>query len=213
MASAFLDDDAKAYYDRIVTRLSKVKVRKWGVSKQAAKFTTKFLHNQELFLKLASGVTKKSHQYSDTSRIQGSGPSWTVSSDTISNIMAEKYVGMRFSDPTNTIEIKRNGSFFVNDLDIGVTKDAILEKSLSKLECLQSDKQIYSLLLNGIEYCLDPIKMSYYYIRYKRDGLRHMAMSIAENPGNLDIQVEFGGEMKRIKRLEPHMASKALGVF
>lgn len=130
MASAFLDDDAKACYDRIVTRLSEVEVRKWGVSKRAAKYTTKFLHSQKFFLKLASGTTTQSYQYTDETRIQGSGqgigwagPRWTVSSDTISNIMEEKCTGMKFADPSNTIEIKRNGDFFVDDLDIGVTED------------------------------------------------------------------------------------------
>lgn len=38
-------------------------------------------------------------------------------------------------------------------------------------------------------------------------------MTEEEYPGELYIQVECDGELKRIKRLEPHMASKALGVF
>ena len=93
MASTFLDDDAKACYDRIVTGLSEVEVRKWGVSRKAAKFTTKFLHNQEFFLRTAHGTTDQSYKYTPTSRIQGSGqgigwagPRGPVSSDTISNI-------------------------------------------------------------------------------------------------------------------------------
>ena len=90
-----------------------------GVSKKAAQFTTKFLHNQKFFLKTAHGTTDQSYEYTDECRIQGSGqgigwagPRWTASSDTISNIMSEKYTGMKFSDPTYTIEIKRNGDFF-----------------------------------------------------------------------------------------------------
>ena len=51
MATSFLDDDAVACYDRILTELSEVEVRKWGVSKHAAKFTTKFLQNQKFYLK------------------------------------------------------------------------------------------------------------------------------------------------------------------
>lgn len=48
---------------------------------------------------------------------------------------------------------------------------------------------------------------------YKREGLRHVQMSTAENPGELHKQVEFNGEKKRIKRLEPTKASKALGIY
>ena len=220
MSSAFLDDDAKACYDRIVTGLSEVEVRKWGVSKKASKFTTKFLHNQQFYLKLASGTTKQSYQYTETTRIQGSGqgigwagPRWTASSDTISNIMSEKCTGMKYTDPTNKLEIKRNGDFFVDDLDIGVTEDAIGDKTKNTRICLQEDEQIHSLILNGIGHCLNPIKCSWYDIHYKREGLGHVPMTIDENPGELEIQVEFGQEKKRIKRLEPHVATKALGIF
>ena len=220
MNCAFLDDDTKACYDRIVTRLSEVEVRKWGVSKKAAAFTTKFLHQQEFFLRTAHGTTTKSYKYTESSRIQGSGqgigwagPRWTVSSDTVSNIMARQCTGMKFSDPTNSIEIKRNGDFFVDDLDIGVTEDAIKDKTKTTLTCLQEDEQIHSLVLNGIGHCLNPIKTSYYDIVYKRDGIGYSAMSSIENPGTLQIQVEFDGDLKTIKRLEPYEASKALGVY
>ena len=203
MESAFLDDDAKACYDRIVTGLSEVEVRKW-----------------EFYLKLASGITTKSYQYADDTRIQGSGqgigwagPRWTVSSDTISNIMAERCTGMQFTDPTQIIEIKRNGDFFVDDLDIGVTEDAIRDKSKTVATCLQEDEQVHSLVLNGTGHCLNPIKISYYDIKYKRDGVGHVAMTSDENPGELHVQVEFGKEKKQIRRLEPDVASKAFGVF
>ena len=38
-------------------------------------------------------------------------------------------------------------------------------------------------------------------------------MTNKENPDELHIKVEFGGDRKKIKRLEPHVASKALGAF
>ena len=120
---------------------------------------------------------------------------------------------MRFKDPTNEIDIKRNGDFFVDDLDIGVNEDAILDKTKTTLQCLQEDEQIHSLVLNGIGHCLNPIKTSYYDVVYKRDGVRHVAMTASENPGELYVQVEFGKDFKKIKRLEPHVASKALGVY
>ena len=127
--------------------------------------------------------------------------------------MAEKCTGMVFLDPTNTIEIKRNGDFFVDDLDIGVTADAIKDKSKSTATCLQEDEKIHSLVLNGIGHCLNPIKTSYYDLVFKRDGVRHDFMSSKENPGELSIQIKFDGDKKKIKRLEPHVTSKALGVY
>ena len=188
--------------------------------KKATKFTTKYLHSQEFFLKLAHGITSKSYSYNSDCRIQGSGqgigwagPRWTISSDSISNIMEKKCTGMLYTDPTNSIRIKRNRDFFVDDLDIGVNRDAMNDQSKSTLECLREDEQIHSLVLNAIGHCLNPIKTSFYDIKYKRDGVKHVQMTESENPGELFIQVEFDGELKKIKRLEPHVASKALGVF
>ena len=68
-------------------------------------------------------------------------------------------------------------------------------------------------MLNGIGHYLNPIKTSYYGVVYKRDGVKHVAMTSDENPGELFIQIEFGQDFKIIKRLDPNVASKALGVF
>lgn len=68
-------------------------------------------------------------------------------------------------------------------------------------------------MLNAEGGKLNPIKTSIYDIRYKRVGLGHEQMTNAENPGDMHIQVEFGGDDCKIKRLEPSHASKALGVF
>ena len=73
MACSFLDDDAVACCDRILTELSEVEVRKWGVSSHAAKFTTKFLYNQKFHLKTVHGLSKKSYEHGRGCRVQGSG--------------------------------------------------------------------------------------------------------------------------------------------
>ena len=156
MACSFLDDDAVACYDRILTELSEVEVRKWVVSLHAAKFTTKFLHQKEFFLKTVHGLSNHSYQYSKKCRVQGSGqgigwsgPRWTASSDTISEIMAKTCTGMRFTDPTGNIDIRRNGDFFVDDLDIGVTEEAVEDVNKTALQCLEEDEQVHSLVLNA----------------------------------------------------------------
>lgn len=40
-AAVFMDDDARACYDRIITPLSSLKTTKWGLSFNVANFTTK----------------------------------------------------------------------------------------------------------------------------------------------------------------------------
>ena len=102
---------------------------------------------------------------------------------------------------------------FLDDLDIGVTADAIKDKTKTAVQCLQEDEQIHSLVLNGIGHCLNPNKTSYYDLVYKRDGVQHVQMKSDENPGDLHIKVEFNGDLKQIKRLEPDTASKALGIY
>ena len=220
MACSFLDDDAVACYDRILTELSEVEVRKWGVSHHAASFTTKFFYNQKFYLKTVHGLSDKSYHHSDTCRVQGSGqgigwsgPRCTASSDTISAIMSDKCTGMGFTDPTGEITIKCNGDFFVDDLDIGVTEDAIRVDNKTTLQCLEEDEQVHSLVPNAVGGKLNPIKTSFYDVAYKRVGVRHEQMTNAENPGTLQIRVEFDGDLKQIKRFEPTTASKAQGVF
>ena len=120
MACSFLDDDAVACYDRILTELSEMEVRKWGVLHHAAQFTTKFLHNQQFSIKTVHGISDKTYQHGANCKVQRSGqgigwsgPRWTASSDTISSIMSEKCTGMEFSDPTGSINIKCNGDFLL----------------------------------------------------------------------------------------------------
>ena len=110
--------------------------------------------------------------------------------------MSEKCTGMEFSDPTGSINIKRNGDFFVDDLDIGVTEDAVKVEGKSTLQCLEEDEQVHSLVLNAVGGKLNPIKTSFYDIAYKRVGVRHEQMTIAESPGELHIKVEFNDDKK-----------------
>lgn len=51
MSAAFMDDDARACYDRIITPLSSLEAIKWGLSLQVANFTTNFIHNQKFHIR------------------------------------------------------------------------------------------------------------------------------------------------------------------
>ena len=91
MSSAFMDDDARACYDRIVTSLSGLEGRKWGASHQLSAFTTKFLESQEISIRTGHGISEATYTYDEHNPIQGSGqgigwagPRWLNSSDTCS---------------------------------------------------------------------------------------------------------------------------------
>ena len=45
---AFMDDAARACYDVIITSLSSLECRRWGLSKNVADFTTKFIEEQKI---------------------------------------------------------------------------------------------------------------------------------------------------------------------
>ena len=98
MSCAFMDDDARACYDRIVTCLSSAECRKWGLSNNVANFTNKFIEGQKYHVRSAYGISKDSYNYREDSPTQGSGqglswagPRWTNTGTTICNIMKKKY--------------------------------------------------------------------------------------------------------------------------
>ena len=63
MSCAFMDDDARACYDRIVTCLSSAECRKWGISYNVASFTNKFIESQKYHVRSAYGISKNSYSF------------------------------------------------------------------------------------------------------------------------------------------------------
>ena len=85
--SAFMDDDARACYDRIVTRLSSADCRKWGIGHRVAEFTNSFIEQQEFHIRTAYGVSETSYSNNAEYPTEGSGqgiswagPRWTATS-------------------------------------------------------------------------------------------------------------------------------------
>ena len=70
---AFMDDDARACYDRIVTSLSSTECRRWGTSHNTATFTNSFIEKQKFHIRSAYGVSDKYYSFSPDKPIQGSG--------------------------------------------------------------------------------------------------------------------------------------------
>lgn len=70
---AFRDGDARACYNRIVTRLSSADCRKWGVGNNVSSFTNNFIESQQFHVRSAFGVSQDSYSYSAEFPTEGSG--------------------------------------------------------------------------------------------------------------------------------------------
>ena len=70
---AFMDDDARACYDWILTRLSSLECQKWGLSKNVTDFTNNVIENQNYHVRSAYGISKDFYAFRSDSPTQGSG--------------------------------------------------------------------------------------------------------------------------------------------
>ena len=70
---AFMDDDARACYNRIVTSLSGLECQKWGLSKNVTAFTNQFIETQNYHIRSAYRLSKDHYSFTPNSPTQGSG--------------------------------------------------------------------------------------------------------------------------------------------
>ena len=94
---AFMDDGARACYDRIVTCMSSFECCKWGIDHSVAEFTNNFIESQKFHIRSAFGISKESYTPSQEKPTQGSGqgiswsgPRWTCTSNSISRVMQKE---------------------------------------------------------------------------------------------------------------------------
>ena len=217
MQAAFMDDDARNCYDRILTALSAVELRAWGQSFEEAEFSIEFLQKQEYHLKTAHGITDDFYTYSrdDPTHGSGQGIGWagvkfTKTSDTISKAMAKNCAGMKFQDPDHAITIEKNGDLFVDDTAIGVTDNAKTKETV--LEQLEFDQQKHGLYMYSAGHKLAFDKCYFYLIDFIRDGYGHRHKLIHELDGSLELREGFDTQYKPIKRLQPFASHKTLGI-
>ena len=214
---AFMDDDARACYDRIITSLSSLECRRWGLSYKVATFTNKFIENQRYHVRSAFGVSENFYKFESDSPTQGSGqglswagPRWTNTGSNISDIMNRCNTGMTFQDPTGSIKIHKCSDFFVDDTASGVSANNITDLG-NALKALQQDEQKHALLLSATGHMLALYKCLFYFYFFKITGTRFVHTSIEESPGDLFIKPKYNGFTERIRRLEPSEAHKTLG--
>lgn len=182
---AFMDDDAKVCYDRIVTGLSAVEGRKWGQSYNESVFTTKVLQSQIFRVRTFNGITDDTYTYTTETPLQGAGqgigwagPKWVNTSDTRSKMMNNMCTGMIFKDPFGNVVVVKIADYFVDDTATGVTENAV-EDERSVLEHLQDTEQKHADILHVCGHKLALDKCVYYYTKFKRVGLEYKHTSIS----------------------------------
>ena len=214
---AFMDDDAKACFDRIIPHLSQIESQKWGVHYKAAKLATKIIRNQQFFVKTGHGISTNSYSYSDASPIFGvgqglgwSGPMWLNTSDTICKLLDQECGGMKFSSVDNSITVEKKNDHFVDDASSGVTANkTTLDKSIP--EQLEHDEQKHSYSLFGSGHRLALHKCKWYYVCYIRHLTGYTFKPESESPASINLKEGFTTSPTTVPRLSPDCPHKTLG--
>ena len=216
--AAFMDDDARNCYDRILAALSAVEMRAWGQSYKESEFSINFLENQQYHVRTGVGTSKNYYTYSreDPTHGSGQGIGWagakfTKSSDLVARILSKTCPGMHFTNPRGTIRVDKNGDWFVDDTALGVTSNIMKEVSILKQLEHDQQKHAYVLFAMGHKLALD--KCSFYLVEFIRDKLEYRIKYIQELPGELKLREGYDMELKTIKRLQPFTAHRTLGMW
>ena len=217
MKCAFMDDDAKACYDRIVPSLALIESRKWGVTRPTTQLTKTILHNQKFYVRTGHGISEAFYSYCKERKIFGagqglglSGPLWINTSDTISQVMNDKCGGMKFCSFDGRIIVVKKGDFFINDTATGVTENCVRNGNTVLMQ-LKNDEQLHAFLLFAAGHRLALHKCSFYLVEFTRDKLSYRCLNMNELPGSLDLQEGFGLAHKTVPRLDSSTAHKTLG--
>ena len=215
--SAFMDDDARACYDRIVTPLSAVEGRRWGTSYNEPLYTTNIIESQQYHIRTTTGVSDEHYGYSEATPTQGAGqglgwagPKWLNTADTCSRILNATCTGMVYEDPYHDILVSKIADYFVDDTATGVNSDAISDdKSVLQHLALTEQKHAHVLFAAGHKLALD--KCSFYLVDFKRSGSKYSYKRINDLPGTLMLNETFQNDPVLVPRLQPNQAHKTLG--
>ena len=216
--ASYMDDDARACYDRIIPQIAALESQKWGVSTQTTNITTKIIQNQQFYIKMKNNISNTSYAYEDNNPIFGSGqglgwsgPLWTNTSDTINELLQNKCAGMKFIDPTNTIRVHKFTDMFVDDTASG-TNYRGLKINRSTSEQLQIDEQLHAHYLYSAGHMLAADKCQWYNIKFERKGFKHV-ISENDDGSTISIRPTFKHTSTFIKKLRPSEAHRTLGHF
>ena len=215
--AAYMDDDAKACYDRVIPQLSEIESQKWGLTYKAANLATRIIQSQRFYVRTGFGVSDTYYSYEKSNPIFGvgqglgwSGPMWLNTSDTINKVINKKCGGMRFESFDKSEVVEKKNDMFVDDTASGVTEDCVFgDKTV--VEQLEEDEQLHASLMFSAGHRLASQKCLWYIVKYKRKGSDYTFLPKDDLEGTLRIKEGFHIAEKTVKRLEPDEAHKTLG--
>ena len=215
--AAFMDDDAKACFDRVIPQLSQIESQKWGVSYKAASLATQIIQQQQFYVKTGFGVSGNYYSYNPQQPIFGvgqglgwSGPMWINTSDTICRVLNDYSGGMHFHSFDGHLEVKKKNDLFVDDTASGVTKNCIQPGNTVATQ-LAKDEQLHASLLFSAGHKLASQKCAWYLVSYRRKGSSYTHRTKQEKPAQLHIREGISTDEKKVQRLEPNEPHKTLG--
>ena len=217
MDVAFMDDDAKACFDRILPQLSQIESQKWGLHHKAATLATKIIQHQQFYVRTGHGISNEAYSYSDEKPIFGvgqglgwSGPMWLNTSDTICKLLDQECGGMEFSSVDGKIIVDKKNDLFVDDTSSGVTANRTrMNRSIPKQ--LEHDEQKHSFSLFGAGHRLALHKCKWYYVCYLRYLAKYSFKKESESPACINLKEGFDTQVTTVPRLEPDCPHKTLG--
>ena len=111
---AHQENDAQNCYDRLILNLVSLATRRYGMSQEANTFMSEVLKKMHYHSRTGYGATEIFYAWSHVMKIWGlgqgmawAGPGWLFISEIIMKAMQKNSYGIKMTDPTRTITIKR----------------------------------------------------------------------------------------------------------
>ena len=216
--AAYIANDAKSCYDRILLMVAYLTMRHMGVPEEAAKSSISTLVEMPRKVKTVYGESTESYSTNyildeilhGIGQGNGYGPIiWAGISSPLLKILRDRNFGVKIKSPITREELEMAGYSFVDDTDqIEFTDEMLWEKVL---ENAQASLDLWECLLRTTGGALEPTKTDWVKVVYEwRDGVAKLERAnfsetlTAKNPN---------GEVIEIKQIETSEARRTLGVW
>ena len=223
---ASFDNDAKSCYDCIVISFAMTLCQRLGMPASACIMAALCLQNAKYFIKTKFGISESF--YSSTAEHPTHGPGqgsrmgpvlWLIISCLLFAAMARLCQGAHFSNPSQTVELRRTGDGFVDDVtnicNFGFPASLNLMSNPTSLASrLQAEAQTWERLLWSTGGALELSKCFYYLLvwRFKKDGSPYFLL-----PPDLHCTVQLTSGTNRTPHIIEHKAAseahRTLGVW
>ena len=215
-------NDAKSCYDRIVHSVAMLAMRRTGYPKEPLDSMFGTIQQFELFIRTLFGDSDTGFMCSDMelpiqSILQGNGAGphiWAAVSSAILKAMRDKGIGAKFTYAIDGSSLTIASFMFVDDHDNIVTEDTNSELPMAEevTKQMQESFDTWQALLHATGGALVADKSNWTMIHFKwnKDGTFYYA-SQEQSPGEVSM-LDASGQRKQLKRLEPTVGDRMLGV-